>query len=455
MPENEGFLQWFMGTYGEDEFLSWLQRWGKVSEYWGMSKEHKEWVSAGSPGIDVEVPETGFVPPEYPGDANVEDTLNGIKTLDDLYDTLSKWVKGGIISQQDSKDLWDTQALRIAYLSVPEATKADLQQFTSEAELAKKISKLGLDKQVADTLYTGILEGMTGLDVMGMGEKGAISEALEGARGQVSSQTLDRLTKEYTAPNKMYLADEVERVIEREKQQFQGEIAKIQEANEIGGLFERVRRNPSVDVSALSQVKKLYDTMKSSPYQEGLGEEIYRRLTEIDRQAQQQAKIDYLKGPSGTNLLPGEYSMRDVVNAREENVLAGIQARGVPSGQGIVDRLTEGAGYAPGTRLESFIRGELGRSAQTPEMRERRQRWWAGVTSGSRGTTPQAYAYSRLLASPELNPSEVGGILSPDYAPVFGDPLYSAYNKEEMKRRYFRQPGAGLVNRLTPSVRFR
>ena len=478
MPEREGFLQWVADTYGEQALQDWIQRGWLNPQYpdmWMRSDLYSEWQTAGSPSRDVVVPAPApsFVPPAYPyagieslsgaqtSGARIEDALSGLQSLEELWITIQSWLDGGYISKADAADLFDSQSLRIAYLSVPEEVQKELQQFTSEVDLAGRINRLGLDKDTSDALYEGILRETSDLGIQEMKNRGAISKALEGAREQVSSQTLKGLTKKYTEPNAMYLADEVENVIAQEKQKFQGELTKMQEKNQIDQLYFKFQNDPNINPMELSKLKTMVDSFSKGDYQPGLGQAIYDNLQIAGNQLQQQSKIDYLKGASGTGLLPGEIDMRAVANARQQALRNYVPQMQSP--QPVIENVLAGANYAPGSRLSGFITGELQKSLQDPAMQKARETWWREVSRSSRDPIVTQLNWGSSLASrnlardPSLSPDELGKLLSGVYSGIGADPLYGGgrYKPEEVKKRYYRQPGTGLVNRLSPSVRYR
>jgi len=421
MPEiPQEFIDWFVDYYtqqGRGKFDIYHALAQILASSWQDDEIYQYWASnVDTTGADP----TGLVKsavsevpdgvPEFPyNDDGTPDTkkigeiLRGLGSIDELNKVLDAWFDAGDITQEVSDELTDTYAPQIdpyTYRGISDEVKKDLSSFTSKEDLADRLSKYGLDKEYAGQLHKDILSGV-----------GTGAMALRGAEGRT-------------------LAGQVEAQAERERVQYEGEVRRLQEGQEITALLDRLQRDPA-NIEALQAVEPLIKTFNEGQYQEGLGEDIYRRLSEIDRGSQREAvRQDLISRETQQierNMMAMEQQRRDRPAQQAASML---RAFPVPE----VGETLERAGLGAGTRLRAFAEQE----AQRPSLRQERLDWWRSVLGHFGGTDPQSYAKARQA---KLDPAR--------YDPA------RRLGGEELRKKYFRQPGAGLVGRLTPGVRYR
>jgi len=135
------------------------------------------------------------------------------------------------------------------------------------------------------------------------------------------------------------------------------------------------------------------------------------------------------------------------------------------SPEDIVKQFAEGTGLAKGTKLRQFMEGEVIPGA-VEETKAAREAWWNRLKGVETRTSPLYGAdeyydpRTRERRLFELAEETIprGWLKTPTEKLqkefVGEDPLKAALRKKKLRPEYFRQPGAGLVSRLTPSIRF-
>ena len=335
----------------------------------------------------------------------------------------------------------------------------ELNQFSSEKDLQDRINRLDVDRATKASIYDYMLSQET---TAGM--------AIKAAEGRS-------------------LAEEVEAKAAQEKLKYEGEVSKMQEQNVITQMLDRIQRTQPTPSAAPTggkdweSTQRLIDIFNKSPYQAGLGEDIKRRLGEVERQSEVQ-RMRSLGWPvgKGEQAFPMETAERERARAllsaeqlqasrnfmdeqkraEREGFNRALRSHfPYPSPEPTISRLIGQTGLGKGTRLASFMESEL---RNEPGLERRRRKWWEGILSlhepGPKYYTPDYLAGMALLRNPSLNPEElrkesfVGGRNESASATLL-DPLYSVFNEPIFRQRYFRRPGVGTVPRLQPAVRFR
>ena len=231
-----------------------------------------------------------------------------------------------------------------------------------------------------------------------------------------------------------------------------------------------------------------------------------QRQGAIDAETARLAEQDRLRGEEQTNQallrerrpitgIPRLTSINNITGEREYDYTGEppFQRPPIPGARGVVEPFLAGIGYAPGTRLRSFIESEVPQMAR--DLASERQAWWErmnpepdttqtfedvqnqlqaeaekwqGIAAvaptsettantvwgpgGLAGIANQAYqeATKRLGA---LNPADFGTrtALQPE---VEEDPLAKALKRRNFLADYYKMPGTGTVNRLSRAVRF-
>lgn len=439
-----GFMTWLAETYGDKQAIRLYNRYMKHG--WESDKYYQHWEqNVKSPETPLEAQPTKRKLPDF-----LEGELEFISTLEELEQLLLSWITSGYITQEQAGNAYETHALRIdpyTYLGVPEDVKQDLGGFTSEKDLADRITRLGLDESIGNQLYQGILSGET-----------AASKAMRAAGGRgVTAQEQAQLSREERAG---YLSE----------------------------ALSSVYNDPLITQQDLAGIRESL-AGGTEAFLTGQSDDIMMRLGELKQQVAQRSARE---GQTADALLA---SMRRPGAAPKREELPAI-----PGAKGVAESFLEGTKLGKGTKLREFIASEI------PDIwegtRAAREKWWrkmhepvpdletlesargrltaeagkwarigkaaptseiAGGTyygpGGLKAIAQRAYEYAQQnLAGlrPEDYPS---GQVRPGFDiwgdPIGGeDPFLAELRKRRFKTEYYRQPGAGLARRLTPAARW-
>ena len=446
MPEDkkppQEFINWLFAYYGEREAGAYYAYVIKTGE-WQNDSIYLYWLkNVASQEGDNE---------EKLRKAVGADALAGI--LQKLLDTTD-------MTQAEAEELYAKyESIAVSNLKAfleglsPEI-RNELNQFSSEKDLQDRINRLDVDRATKASIYDYMLSQET---TAGM--------AIKAAEGRS-------------------LAEEVEARAEQERVKYQGEVSKIKEQNDINQMLDRLRRSPYVGGKDWESTQRLIDIFNKSPYQAGLGEDIKRRLGEVERlsevermrslgwpvgEGEQASPMETAERERARALLSAEQLqasrnfMDEQKRAEREGFNRALRRHfPYPSPEPTISRLIGQTGLGKGTKLASFMESEL---RNEPGLERRRRKWWEHILSmheagRPRYLTPDYLAGMALLRNPSLNPEElrkesfVGGRNESASATLL-DPLYSIFNEPIFRQRYFRRPGVGTVPRLQPAVRFR
>ena len=330
----------------------------------------------------------------------------------------------------------------------------ELNQFSSEKDLQDRINRLDVDRATKASIYDYMLSQET---TAGM--------AIKAAEGRS-------------------LAEEVEARAEQERVKYQGEVSKIKEQNDINQMLDRLRRSPYVGGKDWESTQRLIDIFNKSPYQAGMGEDIKRRLGEVERlsEVERMRSLGWPVG-KGEQAFPMETAAGERARAlllarqdQESRDFRDEQARQAKAGREryiestypsitpTIEAIGESTRLGLGTKLRDFLTSELYHGAQDPLFQRGRRYWWQGLfepmphggMEGQSKASKKATAeleferYERrrkVRQKPTISPEELGGR---GY-----DPIWGLFSEPIFRQRYFRRPGVGTVPRLQPAVRFR
>ncbi len=471
------FLDWLDANYRWDEAQSW-----KLSHAFGTDWQTDAVFQYWS--TNVQPPD--IAGPEFPlagGQQDIERELGSLGSLDELDEVLRSWLEQGFITENEALGY----ARELGPLVDPET------YFGLSAEDVNYLSAAGNDKELADRILEFGVEGSQASDLFrGFGVlRGAPRGAIRGARGRS-------------------LAEQVEQTQEKERQRFEGEAVRLRQQNEIDQTLSRLRQDPAMaeELAKLEPMlaafrgtetpfdirEELGGEVERSPGapvvgDPAVGEQIRGRLREIEQRSQREKVLRAL------SVVPG----RDI-DTREEAEARRFRkwVRQMPSGQGIVEtllvdvaaarkgrkeRFRRPEGLEPGTRLAQFFQSELAqkeseldtsisdflRRASTSQFGKTRKEWWENLFSRRDRPDPgQSAVFRRMIRrDPTLSPQQIREQLNPEIlrnqGPVRGtDPIFGLMKEFNFnlllepgfRKRFFRQPGAGLARRLTPAARF-
>ena len=437
----EAFVEWLFDYYGKAGWPSATIHWriGSMMSIWQDDEIYQYWAtnvalpeedptgiakvaqqSAGDTGIDIPMlPINADGSPDIPEATRI---LSRLGSLDELAQVLDAW-EGDVITEEEGKLIFDDTAPLVdpvAYFGkvykLSTEKVQDLLDSKNDKELVDKLLKEDLDDRLRNELYKGFQYVR--------GNIGVFAEARE-----------------------MSMAENVEVVARQEQVAYEGEVKRLQEEQKIAPLVARLQRDPA-SVEKLSEVKPLLDIFEKSPYQAGLGEDIYRRLSDISQQARRGELVSVLE--AGEAMRADEFRRQRIQQLRQPT------GTPQPSGASAFEKMLGGTNLAPGTKLRSFMESELARKAQSPGLAQERRDWWSGISESLwRSGKPQLgqKAIRTVRGQPDITPEELeeqglrGG---------YADPIYGIErDPKKLRQQYFRRPGAGLVGRLQPSVRFR
>ena len=368
----------------------------------------------------------------------LEEALEFAKTFEELKSWLDEWVKKAYITKGQAADAYDKHRLRIdpyTFLDVPEEIKEYLNAFTSERDLADRLQRLGIEESMANQLYQGILSGETPSGL-----------AMRQAKGRA--------------------------LTEAEKAQ----VAREDRSRDLMQAWNQTFNNPLVTQQDLARSREALNR-SSEAFLAGEDATIFTELSAINQRAEQRAVGE---GQTAEALLAG---------LRREGVREPAERKPIPGELGVARSFLEETGLGAGTRLRSFIAGQIPGIAEG--TRGARERWWRGVQEpqpptfeeeqsraqaemgrwgrmaltapsseiaggvyygpgGLRAIAQRAYQRSQEVVS-GLRPEDF-----PEAEPTTTpeDPFLTELKRRRYRAEYFRQPGTGLARRLTPAARF-
>lgn len=255
--------------------------------------------------------------------AQAEQDLGELKSLEELFNLLTKWVVEGQITQEHAADYYDFYAPRIdvyGYHGVGEA-KDYINAYTSERDLADRINWLGLGQEEARALYT---------DILGVGTKEGL--ALRGARGRA------------------------------EELQFETEEAQreqtLESQRQLAPALSFIYNSPSTTPEDMAVLRTLDFSQPESFEQLNV---LLQGIQFREQSAQQRAGI-------------GEQAGRAFIEGLGQPPIQREPRPPLPSAAPQVREFLGETGLARGTRLRGFIESQLGEVVGG--VRAERQRWW-------------------------------------------------------------------------------
>ena len=433
------FLEWLFANYTEEEALTELSR---IRKEYALGRKPLEtnqvylyWQQYVQPQ-GAQPDQQGAPVPAFPygDDKAIDSLLRGQGSLDDLENLLMGWLGNGKITQEEVQTLFDKYSLIIdpyTTLGLSDEVKAELSTYNSRDDLATRIFSLpGIDKATASEIYNAILAGSTPEDL-----------AIRKAQGGIAAEQFKQ-----------------EQRLKQERSQYQQELAPA--LNYISNSPYTTQR----DLTNLRENVNNPDVVNSI-------------LTSIAGRQQGAERRGAAEDQAGRAFIAGLNKPVAPQTDRTPPLPAPVS----------------GTGYGEGTRLRSFIEGEVSKTAQ--DTQQARMDWWkrinpsggAGKTfEGERdritaemnkwqqiaGSAPSTYgaggiynegglagiaqgAYERSKANlAKLSPEQFGDQEPEPVGPQEEDPFLTALKKRNFRAEYFRQPGTGISSRYAPSVRY-
>ena len=377
-----------------------------------------------------------YTPPEIvPHEFGQEDSiLKSLSSAGELESTLLGWVNSNKITEAEAIGYYDQYGPIIdpyGYLGFGEDVKNYLSSAVSQKELEQKVASLGLDNDTATSVLNTILKGETGFAI-----KGAKAR-LEGEAQAVKKSASDHIIQwvNYISNNPYLTPDVMKPYSDRFKKS-------IDEYMETG--------DPSSFHVVTSELAALSN----------------------------QKEIEGKKEPTADDILSRFASLTKLTKATERPEVT-------PLGK-TAEKYLEGSGLGAGTKLRGFLEGQLPGIAE--DTQKARQEWWQRMSAQPReqeNILDLLTQWSRFAGK-----SQEAGTLAPTQEDIFygtgglrslaeqsasrlrerltglatqgqqtgpvEDPFITSLKKKRktLIPDYFRQPGAGLVNRLTPAVKY-
>jgi len=388
-------------------------------------------------------------PRELPIGIDIEKALqlSQAETPIDLSNIIHDLLDEGIITEEEGLDLYNMfyDQVASAYfqkLGIPPEAQTYISGFTSKADLADRINRLGIDQTAKTSIYQMMSDvSPEDLAIRGAGER------------EVSEQQ------------------------KLQQQQEQAQVQREQRAKDLTQALDYTFNNPNVTSKDLAGVREEIAS-GSEAFLAGESDDVFNRLTVLNQKAAERSAGE---GQRAESLLGG--MMRP---AQEE----ARQTPQIPEALGVAKTFLEGTKLGEGTKLRSFIESEIADLYE--ETKGARDAWWkqmnqpqvedtfeneqSRISSAATqwgqiaGSAPSAevaggtyYGPGGLKAIAErayqtaqrnlagLKPGDFPGTQPTE---VGADPFQTALRKKNFKAEYYRQPGTGLSRALTPAVRY-
>lgn len=444
------FLDWLDANYGWNEANRW-----KLSHAWGTGWQTDPvflfW--------ETEIPE-GQQFQQLP------QTLQGIPGAENLDDYLFNLINQGVLSQEESDAFYEEYADNaqmlvegtnyLDYLGATPEIKQFITGYTSKNDLADRLNQLKLDDVTFDNLYKTLLgqETETGL-------------AMRGAQGRsvADQQKLqEQLEKGEMAPLKRERAQYYQALNPALQQTWDNPLVRREEMAPLLQNLEQFQGVDIYDPRNAGQVSSFLKNLNTLAAQRGEREE--------------QANKALLAG-LGENRLSRQLAEAVMPSA----------AKAIPGERGVFESFISGTGLGEGTKLRNFITSEAGDIAGN--LREERQKWWERMNAPEPETFEEAQSRAqqeanrwKMIAGSASSATYTGrtfwgegglaGIAQKAYEDALGagarlkpedfgrpeprvaeeDPFAMALRKRKFQQEYYRQPGTGIVSRLSPSIKF-
>ena len=379
----------------------------------------------------------------------VDRYLRDALSPDDLAEIIYRLIDSGTITEEEGSYYYDTYYDKSVsnYLDkagIPPEAQTYISGFTSKADLADRINRLGIDQ----TAKTSIYQMMSDVSPEDLAIRGA------GEREVTEQQKL-------------------------QQQQEQEQLQREQRARDLTQALDYTFNNPDVTSKDLASIRDSL-AVGSEAYLEGKsgGGDVFDLLERLNAKSAERSAGE---GQRAEALLGG--MMRP---AQEE----ARQTPQIPEALGVAKTFLEGTKLGEGTKLRSFIESQIADLYQ--ETKGARDAWWqqmnqpqvedtfeneqSRISSAATqwgqiaGSAPSAevaggtyYGPGGLKAIAErayqtaqrnlagLKPGDFPGTQPTE---VGADPFQTALKKKNFKAEYYRQPGTGLSRALTPSVRY-
>uniref|UniRef100_A0A6M3L341 Uncharacterized protein n=1 Tax=viral metagenome TaxID=1070528 RepID=A0A6M3L341_9ZZZZ len=408
--------------------------------------------------------------PEFPWDdeEKLDELLSGLGSIEELGALISAWFSNGDITQEQGDAFAKKYSVIIdpyTTFGIPDNVKEYLESANSKAQLADYLLSLGLDRNTFDQWYKGITSSITPTDwtmIEAQGRSLAAQKAVTKARSQYQQEIAPALDIIHNSP---YTTEKDLALLSRTS--FGG--ATKQGSPEEGVAEASAALPPQVEPAGKLGTEESIAAINS----------ILQGISNREQRAKQKGAI---AGQSNKAFIAG---LNKPVAQAKKTPLGSV----VPLAEGFVG----GTGLAEGTKLRSFIEGETYKIAQ--DTQQERLDWWkrmnpdtaptfgserdritaemnkwqqiAGSASsayggaggiyyegGLAGVAQNAYEYSKRNLA-KLKEEDFG---EPEPVRTEEDPFLIALRKrlspEKARAQYNRRPGAGIVPRLTPSVKF-